>query len=333
MTLRPSFPRDVATPDRLNIDLLADFLELAAFFSEDGAERTSTIGNQLGIAASDDYIDLDDELTHGEEEAELSTVSCVEARCRILGTAYPFRLDDAGDVILCDLREDSLGQIAYILSLVLSNLRSVSDLLGDSALHPTTTEIRSLRNFFQFFATAAMAAEIRGHAWSFGFPRPDGSGFLKKLRAIWTCLGDGQVEPQPSAPSRAKDGGIDVFAARLHRDRFPGFLLAAAQVATGKDMRNKSVLNHMGAFKDRWFLRRPVTKFIPYMVVPFVIDRHQFIDDVRTLGNILHRLRVPRRVEEAAGLVERGVKIEGYERLNDAREWVHSYRARGRSVA
>ncbi len=333
MTTRLSFPRDAATPGHLDFDLLADFLELAAFFSADGTERISTLGNQLGIAASNDYANLDDELSRGEEEAESRTAECVESRRHILGAAYPFQLDDSGDVIMCDLRKDSMGQVAYILSLVLSNLRSASDLLSDSDLHPTDAEIPSLREFFQFFATAAMAAEIQGSAWSFGFPRPDRSGFLEKLKTIWRCLGDGRVEPQPGAPSHPKDDGIDVFAARHHRDHFPGFLLAVAQVATGRDMRDKSVLHHMEAFKDRWFFPRPATKFVPYMVVPFVIDRVQFIDDVRTLGNILHRLRVPRRVEEAAELVERSVKIEGYKRLEDAKEWVHSYRKRGRSVA
>ena len=333
MKSRLSFPRDAAIPGHLDTDRLADFLELDAFFSKDGTARVSTITNQQSIAASEDYTDLDDELTRGREEAELRTVSCVETRCRALDTAYPFRLDDYGDVILCDLHEDSLGQIAYILSLILSNLRSVSDVFEDPAIHPTEAEIRSLRNFFQFFATAAMAAEIQGSAWSFGFPRPDKSGFLQKLKAIWACLGDGRVEPQPGVPGHPKDDGIDVFAARPHRDCFPGFLLAAAQVATGKDMRNKSLLGRVDAFKDSWFSPRPATRFIPYMVVPFAIDRKRFVHDVRSLGNILHRLRVPQRVEEAAGLVERGVEIEGYQRLKDAREWVHSYRARGRSIA
>ena len=71
---------------------------------------------------------------------------------------------------------------------------------------------------------------------------------------------------------------MDVFAARRHPDRLPGFLLAAAQVATGKDMREKSLKGHLGAFKSRWFAPQPVTEFIACMIVPFAAGRGQFID-------------------------------------------------------
>ena len=90
------------------------------------------------------------------------------------------------------------------------------------------------------------------------------------------------------------------FAARLHPDRLPGFPLAAAQVATGADARVKSLKGHLDTFKSRWFAQQPVTAFVVYMVVPFAMADDQFVDDVRVLGNVLHRLRVPRRVAEAA---------------------------------
>ena len=125
-----------------------------------------------------------------------------------------------------------------------------------------------------------------------------------------------------------KDDQIDIFAARLPPDRLPGFLLAAAQVATGKDMRNKSLKGHLGAFKSRWFAKQPVTELIAYMIVPFATEDNQFLDDVRTLGNVLHRLRVPRRAEEAGQLVEAGMTVEGYDRLAEAVQWVADYRSR-----
>ena len=97
---------------------------------------------------------------------------------------------------------------------------------------------------------------------------------------------------------------------------------------------------HVGAFKSRWFATQPVTEFSVYMIVPFAVPDDQFVDRVRTLGNVLHRLRTPRRVAEAARLVEAGaaaagrtgsgsgrVSIEGYERLAEAARWVADYRA------
>ena len=220
-----------------------------------------------------------------------------------------------------------------MLSLVLSNLRPVTPVLEGSDLHPGDAEVPRLREYFQFFATAALAAEVQGHAWSFGFPRLDGSPFLHKLEQIWLKLGDGRVEAQAGVPQRPKDDRVDVFAARPHPDRLPGFPLVAAQVATGRNARGKSLKGHLSAFKSRWFGTQPVTDFIAYMVVPFATADNQFVDDVRVMGNVLHRLRVPRRVEEAARLIEGGVTIEGYDRLAEVARWVAEYRNRAGAAA
>ena len=130
-----------------------------------------------------------------------------------------------------------------------------------------------------------------------------------------------------------QDDQVDVFVARMHPDNLPGFLLAVAQVATGANWRQKSLKGHLGAFKSRWFGTQPVTDFIPYMVVPFATADTQFVDDVRVMGNVLHRLRVPRRVDEAARLVEEGVTIEGYDRLAEVTRWVSGYRRRTGAAA
>ena len=309
--------------DEMTSDVAADFLEFSAFFSNDAMAFTSDLTNGPSIATAEE---------NGEEELVSSTVNRIETRQRVLDSEYPFNLDRNGDILTCTLDKRSVGQAAYILSLVLSNLRSVSPILNHSDLHPEEDEVRKLREYFQYFATAALAAEIQGHAWSFGFPRPDRSPFLEKLKQIWGNLGDGYVETQLGAPSKPKDDQIDVFAARLLPDRLPGFLLAAAQVATGQDMRDKSLKGHLGAFKSRWFSTQPVTEFIAYMIVPFARADNQFVDDVRTLGNVLHRLRVPRRVAEAGRLVEDDVTIEGYDRLPEAVRWVTDYRSRMRAA-
>ena len=305
--------------DEMTSDVAADFLELSAFFSNGTTALTSDLTSGPSIATAKE---------NGEEELVFSTVNRIETRRRVLGSAYPFDLDGDGDLLTCTLDKRSVGQAAYILSLVLSNLRSVSPILNRSELHPAEKDVRKMREYFQYFATAALAAEIQGQAWSFGFPRPDQSPFLEKLKQIWEKLGDGYVETQPGATSKPKDDQIDVFAARLLPDRLPGFLLAAAQVATGQDMRDKSLKGHLGAFKSRWFSMQPVTEFIVYMIVPFATADNRFVDDVRTLGNVLHRLRVPRRVAEASRLVEDGVTIEGYDRLPEAVRWVTDYRSR-----
>ena len=339
MTNSLHFPIDELIGKSKNFDCAADFLELTAFFSETPTSLMSALANQVRISAADDRADLDEEMQSGDDGEDLisRTVTRIENRCEMLrlsavSSAYPFDLDARGEILTCKFDQSSLGHAAYILSLVLSNLRTVSPILSGSRLHPDEQEVNKLRKFFQYFATAALAAEIHGPAWSFGFPRPDNSGFIKKLTQIWERLGDGQVSPQPGAPTKPKDDQIDVFAARLHPDGLPGFLLAAAQVATGKDADQKSLKGHLGAFKSRWFSTQPVTAFLPYMIVPFAKTDDQFLDTVRVMGNVLHRLRVPRRVWEADKLVKASETIEGYDQLTQAVEWIASYQKRGRKL-
>lgn len=329
MSVRLYLPTDTVTGDRIDFERAADFLELTAFLSADGTATTSDLANSADIAASEDHSDLHEEMETGQDDLVAGTVNRLDHRSRVLEGTYPFCLDEGGDILSLALDEHEFGQAAYVLSLVLSNLRSTSTVLDQSPFHPEDAEVRTMREHFQFFATAALAAEIHGDAWSFGFPRPDHSPFLDKLREIWHLLGDGNVGPQAGAPAQPKDDQVDVFAARLYADRLPGYLIAAAQVATGKDADQKSLKGHLTAFKSRWFATQPVTEFIAYMIVPFAMADSQFVDRVRTMGNVLHRLRLPLRVADAARLIADGKTIEGYDRLPDAARWVAQYRSRG----
>lgn len=204
------------------------------------------------------------------------------------------------------------------------------DVLAGTPVYPTADEIRDLRNYFQYLSTAGLAAEIGGPAWSFGHPRPDGTGFIRKLTEIWNTLRDGRVNRDPSAPTQPKDDQVDVFAWREHRDGLPGFLLAAAQVATGANWKEKSVKTQVaGVFAGRWFNPQPVTTLVPYHIVPFARPDDKFRDDVLVLGNILHRLRLPFRVMEAEELAKRGVAIEAFDELPNIVAWLQDYQRRG----
>ncbi len=329
---RPLYlPIDSVVGQSIDFDLAADFLELSAFFADTDAVPTSDLVNESELGAAEDPAGVDEEMHTGAEEIQTGTVKRIESRQRILKSAYPYKLDCSGDMLTCVLDNPSMGQAAYILSLVLSNLQAVSPVLITSKLHPDEAEVRKLREYFQYFATAALAAEIRGDSWSFGFPRPDHSSFLVKLIEIWQVIRDGYVAAQVGAPAHPKDDQVDVFAARPHPDRLPGFLLAAAQVATGDNWKAKSLRGHLSAFKSRWFGPQPVTDFLTYMIIPFARPDEEFIDDVRTMGNVLHRLRVPRKVEEAEQLLEAGVSIETYDRLEEVMQWVTDYRSRSRA--
>ncbi len=314
-----------------DLDLAADYLELKAAVSPVGQSYSSEIVDALEIAAESEFEDVNEEVETRESVAT-GAVTRIRLRQRALGSAYPFSTDEFGSIVSFQAETPDLGQAAYLVSLVLSNLRAITPLLDGSELHPSEDQVKALRQYFQYFATAALAAEVGGQAWSFGFPRPDGSGFVGKLSEIWSVLKDGAVKPDPSAPAAPKDDQIDVFAWREHTDGLPGFLLAAAQVATGSDWKEKSIKNHVkGVFSTRWFSLCPVTEMVAYHVVPFARPDEKFRDDVLVLGNVLHRIRVPKRVSEAEILKTQGPVIEGFDRLQAAANWIASYlrKARG----
>lgn len=316
---------EFSDPSVADWDRAADYLELSALFAEDGQSYSEYIVDALEMSADEVFVDVDDEIKKREEVAA-GAVARMSSRSRILGASYPFEIDDDGYVISFVEKYGDFGHIAYIVSLILSNLKAVSPMLVGSEVYPSQSEIRSLRCYFQYLATAAIAAEVGGPAWSFGFPRPDGSGFLKKLSEIWGSLRDGNVGADPSASPDPKDDQIDIFAWREQKDGLPGFLLVAAQVATGKNWKAKPIRDHVAnVFYPRWFNRSPATQMVAYHIIPFARADEEFRDDVLVLGNVMHRLRVPFRVREAIDLVERGTKVEAFDLLCDVSDWVQCY--------
>ena len=311
-----------------DFDLAADYLELVAFLSGDGQSFAQYIIDALEQTADGDFVDVDDEICR-RESISSGAINRIAFRKEILKESYPFELDKDGDIVTFGAGDLSFGQAAYLLSLVLSNIHPLTTVLDNADLVQTRERVTEMRTYFQYFATAALAAEVVGPAWSFGFPRPDGSGFLTKLKSVWISIKDGNVNPRDSAPASPKDDQVDVFARREQRDELPGFVLAAAQVATGKNWKEKSILAHAAkGFYGRWFSPQPVTSLVPYHVIPFTCRDEEMEDHVLNLGNVLHRLRVPHRVDEAQALVDRNVMIEAYDRLGDAVELIRSFRTK-----
>lgn len=323
------FPQDELDTHKLNFDLAADYLELTAFFSEECRSLTKDLINAAEIGAEADYKNVDEEMVDREELVS-GAVRRIDGRHAALGDSYPFTLDENGDVLTFVGQEPSYGQAAYTLSLILSHLKAVSPILDGSDVYPTSEEIIELRKYFQYFATAALAAEVNGRAWSFGYPRPDKTNFHTKLAEIWGGFRDGVLQAAVGVPASPKDDQIDVFAARLHPDGLPGFLLAAGQVATGNNWRDKSLRHHLEkVFPSRWFGQQPVTMMLCYHIIPFTRPDDDFFDDCRLLGNVLHRLRVPHRVTEAQRLHDQGVVIEAFDQLTLAVAWIKAYAGRG----
>lgn len=335
-------PQDDLVDDIPNFDVSADYLELDAFFSRQSCAFLSSMTSALEISSEIDREDSIAKESAKIEEIVSGTLEIIRDRSVALGNAYPFIIrenDDVLEYIGNDLSYFSmnyaLGRAAYVISLVLSNLKSMSPILSGSKVYPTDADIQLIRTYFQYFATAAMAAVVSGQAWSFDFPRYDGTGFHEKMEEIWNILGDGELGASPDASSSPKDGGIDVFAAQVYPDKLPGFLLAAGQVATGKDWKDKSIYGLVnGVFQGRWFSRPPVTRMVFHHIVPFARPKKNFPDDCRVLGNVIHRLRLPSLVVKAHELRnEKNLSIEAFEELGSAVDWVRDYADRASCIS
>ena len=336
---------DLDSDEVTDWNISADYIELLAYFSKDSVALFTELINAIEIPTEQDREGIGSEVSH-REEILIETREVIRRRADLLEDVYPFSMGGGEDSLtytgnsIKDLSMPQVfGQTAYMISLVLSNHPKLRQVLDVSKVRMNKKEITKIRRYFQYFATAALAGEVSGSAWSFGFPRPGGTGFRDALRNIWKTLKDGEVNPNLGAPKRAKDDKVDVFAARMHKDGYPGFLLAVGQVATGKNWRSKSILGYVvqgGGFKTKWFLPPPVTNFICYHIVPFtfadftVAKRFEFSNDCAEFGNILHRLRIPRRVKEACiRREEEGICIQAFDELYKAVDWVVKYRKRG----
>ena len=153
-------PVDELTGPHPNLDLAADYLELTAFFASTGTETpVRKLAEAMEIAAERDD-DLDEELPAASRVVD-ETALRLEERQSALDSSYPFELTGAGDSLALREQEVTEGMAANLLSLILSHLRAVSELLSDS-VEPSEKEVRALRRYFQYFATAALAAEVRG---------------------------------------------------------------------------------------------------------------------------------------------------------------------------
>jgi len=333
-TNRPFVPQDELTGSEPNFLLAADLIELTALFATDGRAIVAELSSALEIG-QDEYENLEEMLAK-RDRITTETAAELEARARAIGEAYPFQLDSSGATLTFS-DPKNWGQTLYVLSLVLSHLPAErSPVLERADLLPDDAEIIDLRRWFQYCATAAVAAEIGGDGWAFGWPRPDGSAFLDKLKAIWARLQDGDVRDVPMAgsPKKVKDDEIDIIAAKLSCDGAHGFPIILAQVASGNNWLSKPLRGHADhVFYPEWFSNPPASQTLVYHVIPFVIAPEHMRRETRRLGHLMHRLRLCARAWEAHQAVKRGadVRIEGVEAFGKVHAWTIDYRSRSKT--
>lgn len=226
-------------------------------------------------------------------------VEFIQVREKNLKDSYPFVFGQNDCELVLKSNDLTLGQHVYLLCLFLSAFCETELFIE----RPRITD--RLRDLFQSCSAWAAAGAVHGSAYALGWPRQDGSPFLKALKDIYEVLmNDGEAAALPVLPAgsshREKDGGVDVVAWRERIDSCAGKIYLLGQVASGKNWRDKSIEEYVGLLHNNWFSPIPVSQamramFIPFSIVPNrgATRSQQLRYDTARFGNIYYREVLP----------------------------------------
>lgn len=259
----------LSVPDQLaHRTKFADWLEFKAISAPDGRVGFSTLISAVALTEDEQEDDI------GEEDAEEDRLiqnaqEEIARRLDAVGPDYPFRVNDTGRA-LCFISPVTGAGSIYLFCLFMSHAFDRSIIAKKDA--PKVDN--RVRDLFQACSTLAAGGYVFGPAISFGWPRPDGSTYLKALHRVYASFGDGTPNQQarPGSSRQVKDSGIDIIAWRRAPDRLPGTQYLVAQVASGNNWRGKSVITSRMHFHDYWFSRKPASQCTDAMFMPFDLE-------------------------------------------------------------
>ena len=344
ITINPPSPNDTRS-------VIADWIELHTLVNPNGVSIQSQLLNILDFledeAAEPKSVDpetqepLDEAILEGSRQQLIeSTIEELEYRHSILNDSYPFEVN-AKRKRLRWIEENPIthpGKVVYLFCLFASAIR-------ERKLQPLdqVTEIeKHIANVFQVCACLAAGGYIGGEVSSFGFPRASGDGFLVALRKTYERFGTGQVRDADDIPrglpTALKDGGIDVIAWRDHPDMMPGKIYLLGQCASGKNWREKSVVEYIEPLHGMWFTSWPAKHSSPAMFIPFPLHHEigeqsteEFLSVVKTrfwskemrFGIIFDRFRVTHFANACMQFADDDrVLVDGADQFDRVKEWV-----------
>jgi hypothetical protein len=278
----------------------------------------------------------DDESNDSSDHAEIAFIriyELIQRRVERVGEEnYPFSLTDDGSNFFLKPEITSSGYI-YLFCLLLSHPKEDDVLTGIYMPNIGDNE----RRLFQSCSTVAAAGFVIGNAVSFGFPRPDKSGFYNKLTEIYTSLiEDGQLKktPIPGTPAYIKDFEIDVIAWKHRQDAKVLERYFLAQVASGKDWEEKILSdNKLELFHRLFFDTAPSMKPDRGMFIPFIFeyDRNISLEEKLKIfeamyGKFHYRFSIPRYYACGYEIAQRNkfFHVDGISDLLAVKSWVTS---------
>jgi hypothetical protein len=312
--------------------LLADWLELEALSSAGDSASVHAVNANAPMEEDAESEEFDEDGVAQEDRIARLTTE-IRVRKEVLGATYPFRLSESGTQLEW-VPAPNVGSVVYLFCLLASHLRSGGFLSQEASLDIALKKVPEL---FQACATWCAAGYEVGPSYSVGWPRLDKSGFLQKLGEVYGHLGDGvpHAEIPNGAPEAVKDDGIDVIAWRTMPDARAPATYLLAQVASGNNWREKSVITAIRVFHATWFRQTPQREGRPALMIPFCIDTDADDDDdpgqeelamrwkrlLAGFGEVFYRYRVPVFAERGFTLHSGGTRpielIEWRPRVED----------------
>jgi hypothetical protein len=309
---------------------LCDWFELYTLSSEFHSASFSELSRSWDKRKNSKHTDFQASTGSTEDEFLEAIFQTVRERSEYLGDCYPFSFSDNGEELIFNESALNEGSIIYIFCLFIANTNNAI-IFDDDSFFTVNNKVRDL---FQACATWAAAGEVQGHSYSFGFPRPDHSGFLPKLTEIYQQFSDGRVRssPIPGVSISSKDEEIDIIAWHPQNDNAPGTYYILGQVASGNNWLDKSITGAIEAFHANWFEIQPASRPTPAMFIPFFIiptNKESFQDRIsvltRRFGSLFYRYRIPSLARKGLELGRANNQLT-IERRNDIGEisvWVN----------
>lgn len=325
-------------------DVLADWLELVAFFNNYGIVRLDELDASMKTQHEYEEYDPDDgndfnetgSRNIGDEDASAEMFrenieNEIVLRVSACSNAYPFELSRHADELVLVEDWSSEKHATYLACLIASHFQ-VDGLLDIKRESSSVKEIvKNYRNrIFQIISTHALCGFVEGQAASIGWPRVDNLTILETLKRA-EKRGSGFVSkssPHPFAPPHAKDGGIDVFAWRSEKIPPPSVFIYG-QVASGLNWKEKPALLYVDTF-EKHYMDADKTSSIPRgkaTLIPFrIVDNREWENQHVTHGVILERTRLPKYANIGLDRANSGVETDEAENMADVVAWIKEFR-------
>lgn len=300
------------------------------------------LSNEYGLYRLNDLRALIEELQDQEAKAVAELDNWVSGviekitneisfRSKTLDFAYPFTIEDDGKTLQLSDNASPGGQV-YLYCLIFSHI------VRKDVLELSPPSENADRDIMQICSTLAAAAVAGGNAVSFGWPRPDSSGFLTALRRAYALFGEGtQIvdAPIPGSSPWVKDAGIDVIAWGNVVDGSAGKPYYLGQVASGDNWEGKPIRSDIAQF-HAFFVSMPASMHTEAMFVPNCTEPQttESYDErltwlTRKYGSIYNRYRLPRYAEEGYDLATQHDPqrhIERHEHFEQVVEYVENFK-------